>query len=177
MQPTPWQQKHLGLGHSSCWFASYITPVYPEHLGDSDTFLSQLTPKRLERFEQESRAAGLNPAPGATGSARIASDAAGRAASMGRGAASSGSCTGMKGSGSSSRSRARHMASAAAVPAAGGCASGPSSSRSCRVCGIRGGEGVAIMRCSRCKGKVDWYCSRDCQKADWARHKKSCQAA
>lgn len=46
----------------------------------------------------------------------------------------------------------------------------------CGVCGeaekVSGGE---LLRCSRCK-KVR-YCSPECQKRDWKRHKVGCVAA
>ncbi|KAJ9487385.1 hypothetical protein VN97_g5937 [Penicillium thymicola] len=45
---------------------------------------------------------------------------------------------------------------------------------SCQVCGKDDEEGSALRNCSRChKAK---YCSRDCQKADWKKHKKVCKA-
>jgi hypothetical protein len=46
------------------------------------------------------------------------------------------------------------------------------------VCGARvEGEVTQLMRCSRCKGAADLYCSRTCFAADWPRHKKSCKPA
>ncbi|KOS46579.1 hypothetical protein ACN38_g2487 [Penicillium nordicum] len=45
----------------------------------------------------------------------------------------------------------------------------------CQVCGKdEEAKGSALRNCSRChKAK---YCSRDCQKADWKKHKKVCKA-
>uniref|UniRef100_A0A383WQF5 MYND-type domain-containing protein n=1 Tax=Tetradesmus obliquus TaxID=3088 RepID=A0A383WQF5_TETOB len=43
--------------------------------------------------------------------------------------------------------------------------------RCCKVCGARGD----VMSCSRCK-EVS-YCSKDCQRQDWKRHKAECTAA
>ncbi|KAF7529978.1 hypothetical protein PCG10_004953 [Penicillium crustosum] len=45
----------------------------------------------------------------------------------------------------------------------------------CQVCGKdEDANGSALMNCSRChKAK---YCSRDCQKVDWKKHKKVCKA-
>jgi hypothetical protein len=44
------------------------------------------------------------------------------------------------------------------------------------VCGSKAGGSVKLQRCSRCKSADDWYCSRDCQKKDWGRHKRNCGA-
>lgn len=43
----------------------------------------------------------------------------------------------------------------------------------CQSC-KKGGAAVTLSRCSRCKAA--WYCSRECQTADWKEHKKSCNA-
>ncbi|CAG7946889.1 unnamed protein product [Penicillium nalgiovense] len=45
----------------------------------------------------------------------------------------------------------------------------------CQVCGKdKGSNGSGLMACSRChKAK---YCSRDCQKTDWKKHKMVCKA-
>ncbi|KAJ5964057.1 uncharacterized protein N7479_003933 [Penicillium vulpinum] len=48
-------------------------------------------------------------------------------------------------------------------------------SNSCQVCGKdKQADGSGLLACSRCH-KAN-YCSRDCQKADWKKHKKSCKA-
>ncbi|VDC07635.1 unnamed protein product [Peniophora sp. CBMAI 1063] len=46
------------------------------------------------------------------------------------------------------------------------------STRSCLHCGVRDVQ-KALSRCARCQSC--YYCSKDCQKADWEAHKKSCQ--
>jgi hypothetical protein len=46
---------------------------------------------------------------------------------------------------------------------------GGGSSKTCRSCGVAPEK---LMACSSCK-KVR-YCSRECQKADWKRHKEEC---
>lgn len=33
-------------------------------------------------------------------------------------------------------------------------------------------DGISVKKCSACGGA--YYCSRECQKADWKRHKKDC---
>ena len=43
--------------------------------------------------------------------------------------------------------------------------------RMCQVCG-QGALGRRLLRCSRCKRA--FYCSVDCQKQDWPRHKATC---
>lgn len=48
-----------------------------------------------------------------------------------------------------------------------------SASDVCQSC-KKGGSAVTLSRCSRCKAA--WYCSRECQTADWKEHKKSCNA-
>lgn len=45
----------------------------------------------------------------------------------------------------------------------------------CGYCGAQDKNGKALMRCGRCKGAS--YCGADCQKADWALHKKACKTA
>ena len=36
----------------------------------------------------------------------------------------------------------------------------------------QGSDAIPLKRCA--KGKTGWYCSRDCQNADWKTHKKVC---
>lgn len=44
---------------------------------------------------------------------------------------------------------------------------------SCAACGMSG-AGVKLLKCMRCR-KV-WYCSKECQTADWkSSHKRVCQ--
>lgn len=164
MQPTPWQQKHLALGANSPWLATYITPLYPEDLGNSSTLMDALTPEVMERTLREAR----QGASAGGGARAAAANGAGNAASMRQAAARSGTAAG---------SRSGPSNSAAAAAAAGDDRAGTGSGQSCRVCGIKAGASVTLMRCSRCKAKTDWYCSRDCQKADWGRHKKGCTPA
>jgi hypothetical protein len=49
----------------------------------------------------------------------------------------------------------------------------------CRTCGATSHKGprqqVKLSRCSRCRSAVDKYCSKECQKADWPRHRATCQ--
>lgn len=53
----------------------------------------------------------------------------------------------------------------------------------CRMCGARpmavvgSAQPAKLFKCSRCRSATDRYCSRACQKADWARHKHACKAA
>lgn len=42
----------------------------------------------------------------------------------------------------------------------------------CRSVSDRG-----LLRCSACNSQTERYCSRECQKADWKRHKLTCTAA
>ncbi|KAJ6586345.1 hypothetical protein DFH09DRAFT_910769 [Mycena vulgaris] len=42
----------------------------------------------------------------------------------------------------------------------------------CTTCLKSEGPGLDLRRCGKCKGA--WYCSRECQKQDWPKHKKSC---
>lgn len=42
------------------------------------------------------------------------------------------------------------------------------------VCSKCGKEGEKLLNCARCK--VQKYCSKECQVADWKAHKKTCQA-
>lgn len=42
----------------------------------------------------------------------------------------------------------------------------------CASCAKTAGPGVNLKRCAKCL--TTQYCSRDCQKADWKQHKKSC---
>jgi len=47
--------------------------------------------------------------------------------------------------------------------------------KECRVCKKKDSEETKLLRCDACKPLVDiWYCGRDCQKADWKKHKKEC---
>jgi hypothetical protein len=43
------------------------------------------------------------------------------------------------------------------------------------VCSYCGKGGAKLLKCSACKGAV--YCSRDCQKRHWPKHKAACKAA
>jgi hypothetical protein len=43
-----------------------------------------------------------------------------------------------------------------------------------RMCSLKEMERNKMLYCTRCRGA--YYCSRDCQKADWARHKDQCEA-
>jgi len=54
----------------------------------------------------------------------------------------------------------KNKASANAVPV----------SKACAVC-----DKESTTRCSRCH--TQYYCSRDCQKSDWASHKANCKKA
>ena len=48
----------------------------------------------------------------------------------------------------------------------------PSPLKACASCGAKGSE----MKLKACKGcKVTGYCSRACQKSDWAQHRKVCK--
>ena len=42
----------------------------------------------------------------------------------------------------------------------------------CSHCKKAGSEQAPLKRCTRCRSA--WYCNRDCQKADWKTHKKTC---
>jgi len=41
------------------------------------------------------------------------------------------------------------------------------------VCNNCEDVGMGFQRCSRCKAV--WYCSPECQKANWTKHKASCE--
>ncbi len=45
-----------------------------------------------------------------------------------------------------------------------------SSTKACQVCQTT----TAIKRCSRCN--IVWYCSAECQRTDWKRHKSFCNS-
>ena len=57
---------------------------------------------------------------------------------------------------------------AAAAAAAGGGSSNADGGTHCDHCGTPG----ARLRCAKCK--TVWYCTRDCQRAAWKSHKKTC---
>jgi splicing suppressor protein 51 len=44
----------------------------------------------------------------------------------------------------------------------------------CATCKKTGTETPNLKRCAKCK--TTYYCSPDCQKADWKSHKKQCSA-
>ena len=47
--------------------------------------------------------------------------------------------------------------------------------RFCALCGTsKGKDGADLLKCGQCK--LVYYCSKDCQTADWPRHKVGCQA-
>jgi hypothetical protein len=37
------------------------------------------------------------------------------------------------------------------------------------------GEAKGLMKCSRCESTIEVYCCKECQLADWSRHKKFCK--
>lgn len=173
MAPTAWQQKHLQLGtKDTSWLATFITPVYPECLGDADTFINAVAPGMLQGFAQEEAA-------GARGAAAPPS-ASSRAAGA-RVSASSSTARSSSGSSAGRRASSKAAAGLAVSPAAAASATGPSGTgpaSSCRVCGARAeGGATQLMRCSRSKGATDWYCSCTCFASDWPRHKKCCKPA
>ncbi|OJJ85165.1 zinc finger MYND domain-containing protein, partial [Aspergillus glaucus CBS 516.65] len=43
---------------------------------------------------------------------------------------------------------------------------------SCVVYKKQGTDATPLKRCAKCK--TQWYCSRNCQKADWKNYKKTC---
>jgi hypothetical protein len=56
----------------------------------------------------------------------------------------------------------------------GASGAGGAAARECRACTKPvGGEGQPLLVCAGCMGVR--YCSRDCQQADWRRHKKMCR--
>ncbi|KAE8143738.1 hypothetical protein BDV38DRAFT_276818 [Aspergillus pseudotamarii] len=42
----------------------------------------------------------------------------------------------------------------------------------CNVCAKESSNDIILKRCATCK--TQWYCSHECQKADWKTHKKTC---
>ncbi|KAF9474260.1 hypothetical protein BDN70DRAFT_884996 [Pholiota conissans] len=46
---------------------------------------------------------------------------------------------------------------------------------SCSQCMKPSSNGAELLKCSKCK--IAWYCSRECQKAQWPTHKKVCKEA
>ncbi|KAI9374061.1 hypothetical protein BJX61DRAFT_344395 [Aspergillus egyptiacus] len=42
----------------------------------------------------------------------------------------------------------------------------------CNICAKKASKETTLKRCGKCK--AIWYCSRECQKADWKDHKESC---
>ena len=52
------------------------------------------------------------------------------------------------------------------------CNQGPSGTPKTALCRAPSCEKAGRNRCSRCEDA--WYCSRECQKADWKEHKKNC---
>jgi MYND finger len=48
-------------------------------------------------------------------------------------------------------------------------------SNKCNHCGKTEEDGVNLLRCGHCEPlRVVWYCSQNCQKAEWKEHKKLC---
>jgi MYND finger len=43
----------------------------------------------------------------------------------------------------------------------------------CWGCDLEQPQGVTFKVCNQCRGV--YYCSQDCQKSDWPRHKKTCR--
>lgn len=176
MRPTAWQAQHLELGLNSPWLASYITPVYPEDLGDCQTLIDALTPDVLDKVRTD--AATATDSQLRNSAAAVVEAAAKMAAE--EAAAGGGPMLGSRSSTAAAMAATtaaeKPAAAGAAVPASGSSAGYPGMS-SCRVCGSKPGGNVKLQRCSRCKSVEDWYCSRDCQKRDWIRHKRSCVAA
>ncbi|KAE8423524.1 hypothetical protein BDV36DRAFT_242754 [Aspergillus pseudocaelatus] len=42
----------------------------------------------------------------------------------------------------------------------------------CKFCAKKSSNNITLKTCAKCKAQ--WYCSRECQKADWKTHKKTC---
>eukprot|EP00775_Hariotina_reticulata_P001174 gene1174-biopygen2375 len=179
MQPTAWQQNHLELGPESCWMATYLCPVYPETLGDSKTFVDAIPSSIMQQAEE------------ALGSPKISSSCSSSSTPAAAGTTSA--AAGAKRlvvAGSSSGCTKGQQSAAAPAASAGtrGAAAGPTarsvavnksgndgSGCSCRSCGRKASGSVQLMRCGRCKSSVDWYCSQECQRRDWRRHKLQCR--
>ena len=159
MQPTAWQRQHLNLGPDSPWLATFITPLYPESLGDSNTFakaFDAFTPEALQQLEQQFKQ--KEGAAHRTGQQPVSSGVA-------------------RSNGRSSNSSRPGPSNQAATGGASTAAAGGAPSHACRTCGAKASSRLTLMRCSRCKADTDWYCSPDCFKADWSRHKRSCRPA
>jgi hypothetical protein len=49
--------------------------------------------------------------------------------------------------------------------------------KECASCGVAEREGTDAKSCFKCKCKLVYYCSKECQKKHWPEHKARCKKA